>query len=123
MGAGGLGGRGLGRWAGYGAGGRGLGLGRGWGAGVRRAGRGLGDEGGGWGLTGGKNFSTARHIRVYTKHVHVLQLLHELFHLLLAVRAEAACATASASSYASRSGSSNTRRAGATAAARLGKPK
>ena len=47
----------------------------------------------------------------------MLQLLHELFHLLLAVRAEAACATASASSWASRSGSSNTRRAGATAAA------
>ena len=46
----------------------------------------------------------------------MLQLLHELFHLLLAVRAEAACATASAS-YGSRSGSSNTRRAGATAAA------
>ena len=64
-----------------------------------------------------KNFSAARHIRVYTKHVHMLQLLHELFHLLLAVRAEAACATASASSWASRSGSSNTRRAGATAAA------
>ena len=37
----------------------------------------------------------------------MLQLLHELFHLLLAVRAEAACATASGSS---RSGSSNTRR-------------
>ena len=64
-----------------------------------------------------KNFSAARHIRVYTKHVHMLQLLHELFHLLLAVRAEAACATASASSWASRSGSSNTRRTGATAAA------
>ena len=64
-----------------------------------------------------KNFSAACHIRVYTKHVHMLQLLHELFHLLLAVRAEAACATASASSWASRSGSSNTRRAGATAAA------
>ena len=64
-----------------------------------------------------KNFSAARHIRVYTKHVHMLQLLHELFHLLLAVRAEAACATASASSWASRSGSSNTHRAGATAAA------
>ena len=64
-----------------------------------------------------KNFSAARHIRVYTKHVHMLQLLHELFHLLLAVRAEAACATASGSSWASRSGSSNTRRAGATAAA------
>ena len=58
-----------------------------------------------------KNFSAARHIRVYTKHVHMLQMLHELFHLLLAVRAEAACATASASSWASRSGSTNTRRA------------
>ena len=61
-----------------------------------------------------KNFSAARHIRVYTKHVHILQLLHELFHLLLAVRAEAACATASASS---RSGSSNTRRPGVIVAA------
>ena len=94
---------------GAGAGAPGLGAG-GWGAGARRAGRGLGlgDGGGGWGLgrgLGGKNFSAARHMRVFAKHVHVLQLLHELFHLLLAVRAEAACAIASASSYASRRGS------------------
>ena len=33
---------------------------------------------GGWDRAlGGKNFSAARHIRVYTKHVHVLQLLHD----------------------------------------------
>ena len=68
------------------------------GAGAGAGGRGLGGWDGDWWA---KNFSAARHIRVFTKHVHVLQLLHELFHLLLAVRAEAACAIASASSYAS----------------------
>ena len=76
-------------------GGWGLGAG-GWGLGCRGqeggAGAGAGGRGRGLGRgLGGKNFSAARHIRVYTKHVHVLQLLHELFHLLLAVRAEAAC--------------------------------
>ena len=89
----------------------------------------LGDGGGGWGLGLGTKTAT-QDIRVYTKHVHVLQLLRagaggqkflrctshtclyqacpcasvasRLFHLLLAVRVEAACATASGS-WASRS--------------------
>ena len=90
-----IGGCGLGAGLGLRAGssGRGLGWGPaagGWGAGAGRAdggwGLGLGWTatrmcclgGGGWDRAlGGKNFSAARHIRVYTKHVHVLQLLHD----------------------------------------------
>ena len=110
-----------GGWAGAGGLGAGAGgWGRCWGGGpgmgweLGAGGLGPGGRGGGWGWgcgmgagagggrgTGGQNFSAARHIRVFTKHVHVLQLLHELFHLLLAVRAEATCAIASASSRSS----------------------
>ena len=90
-----------------GPGGRGGGWGWGTGAGA-----------GGWdGGLGGKNFSAARHIRVYTKHVHVLQLLHELFHLLLAVRAEAACATAVQAAMPAAPGGASCCQAGRRAAA------
>ena len=127
-------------------GGGGRGRGGGWGLGAGgpgRAGRGLGlgEGGGGLGLGTGRQkflrctshtsipsmsmcfscFGRQQFLRCTSHTCRMsIQLLHELFHLLLAVRAEAACATASGSSWASRSGSSNTRRCQSK---QLGEPK
>ena len=97
--AGGLLGLRAGGWAGAGGQELGAGLGageRGWGPALGAGGPGPGGRGGGWGWGTGAGAGgwdgdwgakiSPLHVSVYTKHVHVLQLLHELFHLLLAVR-------------------------------------